>query len=324
MKQKIRITVLALLFLFNILLLPSVHCQINLDSSLVAYYPFNGGASDEGSFLIDGIVNNAILTTGVLQDNEGAYSFDGSSSFIDCGEENRNITNKLTLSAFIKTNSSEVMDLINKYNWGEDKGYHLQINEGYARIGGRDNSGSYHTTGHSITAVNDNNWHHLIAIINENTWQIWVDCNMEVEINTPTNLPNLANTAHFSIGNDSYEGDQFFNGTIDEVRLYNRVLNIDEIKAICNFQVTNVEKVSVESKSLNIYPNPTNNLLNIELPKYSEGTKAEIIDVNGKVIFSKEILSNREQLNLSKLTKGIYFIRLQFRKTMLIEKIIIL
>ena len=43
--------------------LSGVFAQINLDSGLVAHYPFNGNANDESGNGNDGTVNGATLTT---------------------------------------------------------------------------------------------------------------------------------------------------------------------------------------------------------------------------------------------------------------------
>jgi len=50
--------------------LSSVFAQINLDSGLVAHYPFNGNANDESG-------NGATLTTDRFGNANKAYSFDG-------------------------------------------------------------------------------------------------------------------------------------------------------------------------------------------------------------------------------------------------------
>ena len=320
MKRQLQIFNLFLIFQLTLFPFTNILCQINLDSSLVAYFPFNGNANDESTFGVDGIVNNASLATGILGDDNGAYFFNGIDAFIDCSAENRNVTNVLSISAFIKTNSSGVMDVINKYNWGEDKGYHLQINESFARVGGRDHSGSYYTTGHSISSVNDNEWHHLVAIINMNTWQIWVDCNMEIEINTSTNFPIFANTAHFSIGMDHYEGDQFFEGTIDEVRLYNRVLTDEEINSLCDFQSTKIDDLNQKTNFIKLYPNPATEILNIEFEEFNTSAFIEIVDSQGNVILSKEVISNREEIDLSNFHKGVYILVVRSEKLFITEK----
>jgi len=61
-----------ILFLLSVMIggLSGVFAQINLDSGLVAHYPFNGNANDESG-------NGATLTTDRFGNANKAYSFDG-------------------------------------------------------------------------------------------------------------------------------------------------------------------------------------------------------------------------------------------------------
>ncbi len=54
-----------------------------------------------------------------------------------------------------------------------------------------------------------------------------------------------------------------------------------------------------------LYPNPANNVLNIS--KISQNGILEIIDINGKIIFSKEI-NQTTQINTKEYKKGIYIV----------------
>ena len=56
--------------------------QVNLDSGLVAYYPFNGNANDESSNNNHGTEMGAILTSDRFGNDSAAYEFNGTSSYI--------------------------------------------------------------------------------------------------------------------------------------------------------------------------------------------------------------------------------------------------
>jgi len=57
-----------------------VIAQINLDSGLVAHYPFNGNANDESGNANHGTVNGATHTTDRFGNANKAYCFDGVSN----------------------------------------------------------------------------------------------------------------------------------------------------------------------------------------------------------------------------------------------------
>ncbi|MBP6047832.1 MAG: hypothetical protein KA530_12225, partial [Ferruginibacter sp.] len=56
--------------------------QVNLSNGLVAYYPFNGTATDASGNNINGTVNSASLTSDKFGQANAAYYFDGSTSYI--------------------------------------------------------------------------------------------------------------------------------------------------------------------------------------------------------------------------------------------------
>ena len=71
-----------------------------------------------------------------------------------------------------------------------------------------------------------------------------------------------------------------------------------------------------------IYPNPTSGLITIDLHK-NKVDKLEIFDVVGKLQYSKVKVNNVTKLNLAKLNKGIYFIKLVNKDNSSVYKIIV-
>jgi len=73
-----------------------------------------------------------------------------------------------------------------------------------------------------------------------------------------------------------------------------------------------------------IYPNPTQNYITIQLTNEIVGeTKMDLFDVQGRKIISKNTFQNTEELNLSSLTGGIYFLSIQNKNHKIIKKIIL-
>ena len=80
-----------------------------------------------------------------------------------------------------------------------------------------------------------------------------------------------------------------------------------------------------ETDEIKVYPNPTNSILNIELPQNykTENTELEILDVNGRTFLQKKLISVFMQIDISKLNSGLYSVKIQNRKTLITKKIII-
>jgi len=78
-----------------------------------------------------------------------------------------------------------------------------------------------------------------------------------------------------------------------------------ETQAECD-AILGINDVNVEG--INLYPNPTHSILNIEKPDNIKINKIEIYDVTGKLI--KTYKKETETLNIQKFSKGIYLIKL--------------
>jgi uncharacterized delta-60 repeat protein len=64
-------------------------------------------------------------------------------------------------------------------------------------------------------------------------------------------------------------------------------------------------------KQITLYPNPTKNLLNIELQNnQSEKDDFKIIDFNGRIILNGNLIKGLNQINIENLAKGLYIFNL--------------
>jgi gluconolactonase len=72
--------------------------------------------------------------------------------------------------------------------------------------------------------------------------------------------------------------------------------------------------------SVEIYPNPVQNELNINLPGKS-GT-VEVFDITGKSLLQKEILENENSIDVSGLENGIYFVKVLSDSQFFTEKFV--
>ncbi len=83
------------------------------------------------------------------------------------------------------------------------------------------------------------------------------------------------------------------------------------------YEITNNYKLS-------IHQDFTKELINIYIENPNMNTIIEIININGNIMYSKEINSSYEQIDVSKYSKGIYFVKVRAKDFMKIEKIIII
>jgi hypothetical protein len=75
-----------------------------------------------------------------------------------------------------------------------------------------------------------------------------------------------------------------------------------------NSAVTSFGKLAHKSE-ISIYPNPTKDFINIDTQLDLVGTKYDITDCVGSICFSNSIKQTKDVIDLSKLSKGVYFVR---------------
>jgi hypothetical protein len=94
-------------------------------------------------------------------------------------------------------------------------------------------------------------------------------------------------------------------------------ITIDSIRVVVN--CLGVAQYNMNN-IVNIYPNPANEILNIE--SKTQNGELRIVDVLGKEIF-KEIFFGKKQIQISNLNEGIYFINIKTTEGTIAKKIII-
>ncbi|HVI49278.1 MAG TPA: zinc-dependent metalloprotease family protein [Chitinophaga sp.] len=66
-----------------------------------------------------------------------------------------------------------------------------------------------------------------------------------------------------------------------------------------------------QKESVEVFPNPVNNIVNINLTGYTGKSDLRILDVNGHVVLHRELSATKSQLDISSLPPGVYIIRVK-------------
>ncbi|MBI4648575.1 MAG: LamG domain-containing protein [Bacteroidia bacterium] len=222
-------TILLLLSLFGL----SGFSQVNLDSGLVVKYYFNGNANDESGNDHNGTVYGAALVPDRLGNSNQAYTFDGSNDYIEAANSSSLDLKpgSFTLSAWCKyTANNPDNAIVSKHYWGQGNGdYILESFENKLTFF-LQQTDTITFTGRVKTdeTYNDGLWHLIIGVYNDSTQYLYVDGVLK---KTKSNVVyEDTNDANIRIG--SVTGGAFFNGSIDDIRIYNRALSQIEITAL--------------------------------------------------------------------------------------------
>ena len=211
---------LGLALLFN-----GAHANADLLTGLAAYFPFDGNANDESGNANTGVVNGASLVEDRFANPNSAYNFDGTDDYIRIADSHSlNITGDLTISAWIRTNSPDQNIIFsNMLEVSPHNGYSLRLSsDGTIRF----MSGGGNLFGH--TPVNTNLWTFVAITLSGTTATSYVDAMLDSSgaVGVPT-----SSSVDQTIG-ASYTPFYFWDGSIDDLRVYNRALSFSEIQEL--------------------------------------------------------------------------------------------
>jgi phospholipase C len=144
---------------------------------------------------------------------------------------------KFTVAAWFITNSTFQTDgfIVNKGGFGTDKNGHnmnygiWMNNSGNIMAGFETNDGTDHVIG-SKQEYNDGKWHQ--AVVNydgHSKLALFIDGNQIAINQTGGASPEINSVAPIRVGANSFQPENFFEGYIDEVRIWNRTLEHSEI-----------------------------------------------------------------------------------------------
>ena len=76
------------------------------------------------------------------------------------------------------------------------------------------------------------------------------------------------------------------------------------------FAFPSIKQNVVDKLTAKIYPNPTKNILYIEVYKPENGFQLELYDLMGRQLSTKQILNNQAAISVNHLSSGIYFLKI--------------
>jgi len=301
--------------------------SIDHAKDLVAHYPFDNLTNATAQTVPDLSTNSINGVGGDLTPTNAALlagHFNGVTTFVDCGANTRNVTDKVSLCAFVKTTENQNgMWVAGQYNFPNDHGYSLQIGDnqnghiGFAAFGGRDGTGVYHTSGYGTNApsINDGKWHCLVGIAGNNTWSIYVDGILVSSQSGTTNNPISTSSISepFTIGYHTGATPLWYNGEMSEVRLYNREITECEIDSFCLIHFTTSSNETSINETFQIFPNPNMGVFNIKLKIENLKTPyLRFLDLSGRLLHIQQIENGNTitQMNLEYLMEGMYMVQL--------------
>jgi chitodextrinase len=210
-----------------------------VNANLVAAYGFE---ETSGNTVVDssGHGNNGTLVN-ATRTTSGKFGralvFNGTNARVDIADSaSLHVTAAMTLEAWVAPTTSPTgwKDAIYKgdenFYLGASSGGNLGAPAGGGTIGGTG------TTVVGMTALASSTWSHLALTYDGSTLRLYVN-GSQVATKAKTGAITTS-TNPLQIGGDTFFSDQYFNGMIDEVRVYDGALTTAQIQADMNAGVT--------------------------------------------------------------------------------------
>lgn len=200
-----------------------------------------------------------------------SLNFNGSSDYVEIPNSSElNPTNTISLEAWVKwdidpSTGNSWAQIINKF--GENQ-YQIQHSTNNAGFEFALNTTSGRTWVISNTSPTQNTWHHVVGTYDGTTMSIYVDGNLE---NTTSHSGNIPSSSSELLLGKHLNFNRHFEGSIDEVAIYSRVLSPGEIEdrykrgaQRIKFQVRSCDDLACNTESF-IGPDGTSNSYYSEL-----------------------------------------------------------
>ncbi|MEO1253369.1 MAG: LamG domain-containing protein [Bacteroidota bacterium] len=226
-----------------------------VDNGLVAYYPFNGNENDLSGFNNHGVVNGASLTSDRNNNSDAAYFFDGVDDFIEVVADERLAASRyeLSISLWLKINSftgdvnTPVVFLDKLMTDGNSSGWELTyqfrtldpierrfMGSAYVPPSNPNEGGRFEIVGFdSETLPQTNEWYHLVFTFDqraEGKSEMHINGELQSSVGQGGNEDEFSeNLASLFIGRNA-NGNVYFSGVVDDIRIYDRVLDSLEIQ----------------------------------------------------------------------------------------------
>ena len=199
--------------------------RADITTGLVSHYKLDETsgttATDSTGTNTGTLTNSPTWTVGKINN---ALSFDGVNDYVYLNSPASLQPTSISVSTWFKTGATSGRIIRKRLS-----GYYLEITAGKASFVVAIPSFASVT---STLTYNDNLWHHAVGLYDGTTLRLYIDGSQVASASASGNITYGA--GGIAIGRDGDYSGSYFNGVIDDVRIYNRALSADEIRLLYN------------------------------------------------------------------------------------------
>ena len=295
------------------------------ESGLVAWYPFEGNANDATPYANHGSIGGNPVFEPANHPNGGSQDlkFDGAGDSVLVPNAVQLISDYTTVSFWIRVDGTNPADaeayILDFGHWSER--WKISLPQHHKIVWTTNgNNAQFPNFIHDMDSGDGNDlvpgiWWYVTMVHDGVNDIIYVNGEQVNSLPTATKLNSTGRP--FGMASNPIEGGQYFNGALDEVKLYNKALTAAEIAQLYQTGTTSTkDDLTAQLRQMvqDIYPNPATDLLWV---KHSfdgkESLLVRVTDLQGRQVgdlrFGKnEIPAGQFPVNVSRYPAGSYFL----------------
>lgn len=197
-----------------------------LDTGLTNMFTFSGNTKDALNDLLQGTPNAVTAVSDRFGNTDAAYSFNGSTSYIQYNDTVANVTQTIpyTMSFWVKETSGGMY--MSKY---------INDNVSLSQFYIASNSMSGNGTNSITFSAPNSSWNHFMVILKNGAGNSKIYKNGSLLNSGSLNLNSSTSVTKFDIGRLT-SGSGYFNGLLDDIRIYKKELSVDQLQNIYAYE----------------------------------------------------------------------------------------
>ena len=249
---------------------------------------------------------NMTLTTDRFGTANAAYSFNGTSSYLTRTSIGHTFTQAGSFSVSIwikKATAASGVAIMSGTTTSLNFIWLVQCDATKAIFGTNKQQSAWFWTNATTNYVL-NEWEHYVGVYTANTMTFYRNGVLQ---GTTTNTHTNVSQAILPIWIGRGVSGNYFNGSLDDVGLWNRALTPNEI-AVLYQSTLSVDAFS--AANVKVYPNPASDFLHLEADAQNIGANYQIIDDLGRIVATGVVVDTATEISIAPLKTGLYFLKM--------------
>lgn len=236
-----------------------------------------------------------------------AYSFNGTSSYLTRSSIGHTFTQagSFSVSIWIKkaSNATGNVAIMSGTTTSLNFIWLVQCDATKAIFGtNKQQSAWFWTNATSNYVINE--WEHYVGVYTANTMTFYRNGVLQ---GTTTNTHTNVSQAILPIWIGRGVSGNYFNGSLDDIGIWNRALTPNEISVL--YQST-LSVDAYTAANVKVFPNPASDFLQLEVAAENIGKTYQIIDELGRIVATDTMVDTTTEIAVSSLKTGMYFVKM--------------